>query len=131
MLGAFLGIPAEYIILTNAFGNFTVQDKRIYTSDFRLISPKAALVWEGSVGFDKTLDFKITGRFAEDISTKTTSLGKIASAILHKAGSYIVDVRLAGTIDKPIYKIAPFSVEKIFSEETVDKFKEVFGDIFE
>ncbi len=131
LLNAVLGIPPEYLRLTDAFGNFTIQNRRIYTTDFRILSQKAALLWEGSVGFNKTLDFKITGRFAEDISTKTSSLGKIASAILHKAGTYIVDVRLGGTIDNPAYKIMPFSVDKIFSEETVDKIKDIFGDIFE
>ena len=129
LLDAFLGIPPEYIVLTDAFGNFSISDKRIYTADFRLLSEKAALFWEGSLGLDGTLDFNVTGRFAEDISTKTTSLGKIASAVLHEAGAYIVEARLTGTIDDPQYQIVP-SIKRIFDEKVMDKLKDAIGDIF-
>ncbi len=131
LLDSILGIPPEYLILTDAFGNFSVSDKRIYTRDFKILSQKAALIWEGSVGFDSTLDFNVTGRFAEDITTKFTTFGKIASAILYEAGAYMVEVRLTGTIEKPEYKIVPFPIKKIMNGKVIDKLKDVFGDIFE
>ncbi|UCH11997.1 MAG: hypothetical protein JSW18_04025 [Candidatus Omnitrophota bacterium] len=131
LLDAILGIPPEYLILTDAFGNFSVSDKRIYTRDFKILSQKAALVWEGSVGFDSTLDFNVTGRFAEDITTRATAFGKIASAVLHEAGAYMVEVKLTGTIEKPEYKIVPFPIRKIMKGKVIDKLKDVLGDIFE
>ena len=131
LLDAILGIAPEYLILTDAFGNFSVSDKRIYTKDFKILSQKAALLWEGSVGFDSTLDFNVTGRFAEDITTKATVFGKIASAVLHEAGAYMVEVKLTGTIEKPEYKIVPFPIKKIMNGKVIDKLKDVLGDIFE
>jgi len=129
-LDAMLGIPPEYIVLTDAFGNFSISNKRIHTADFRMLSDKVALVWVGSLGFNGTLDFNVTGRFAEDITTRTTSLGKIASTILHEAGAYIIEAKLTGTIDDPKYKIVP-AINKIFKEEVMDKFKNAIKDIFE
>ncbi|MBN1405572.1 MAG: hypothetical protein JW946_03550 [Candidatus Omnitrophica bacterium] len=126
-----LGIPAEYLTLTDAFGNFSISNKRLYTSDFKMLSQKAAILWEGSVGFDGTLDFNITGRFAEDIVKMTTNFGKIASAVLKEAGAYIVEIRLTGTIDKPKYSVVPFAVEKMLKEKVVDKIKDALGKIFD
>ncbi|GEM_PF-826394 len=131
LLNAILGIPVEYLTLTDAFGNFTIADKRIYTADFRILSQKAALLWEGSLGFDSSLDFGITGRFAEDISTKTNAFGKIASAVLSEAGSYIVEIKLTGTLAQPKYALVPFSVDKIIKEKLGDKLKDALGKIFE
>ncbi|MBU1946438.1 MAG: hypothetical protein KKC54_05695, partial [Nanoarchaeota archaeon] len=97
-LDAVFGVPPEYLTLTDAFGNFTISKKRIHTNDFKILSQKAALLWEGSLGFDQTLDFTVTGRFAEDIIKQTTSLGRLASALLHEAGAYMVEARLKGML---------------------------------
>lgn len=124
-------LPPEYITLTDAFGNFSVHDKRIYTEDFKILSKTASLLGVGSLGLDGTLDFDITGRFAEDIIKKTTEPGKIASAILQEAGSLIMEVKLTGTLANPKYQIIPFPVKRVLKEKVVDKFKDIFGDIFD
>ncbi|MFH0731447.1 MAG: hypothetical protein V2A72_00805 [Candidatus Omnitrophota bacterium] len=130
-LDAILGIPPEYLILTDAFGNFSIFDNRIHTNDFKVLSQKAALLWQGSLGFDGTLDFNVTGRFAGDIIKMTNSLGKIASAVLDEAGAYIVEAKLTGTLKEPKYSIVPFPIKKILNEKVVDKVKDIFGDIFQ
>lgn len=124
-------LPPDYVTLTDAFGNFSVYNNRIRTEDFKMLSKTASLLWVGWLGFDGTLDFNITGRFAEDIVKKTTEPGKIASAILREAGSLIMEIKLGGTLAQPKYQIVPFPVQRIFKEKVVDKFKDIFGDIFE
>ncbi|NQT89690.1 MAG: hypothetical protein HQ558_00350 [Candidatus Omnitrophica bacterium] len=131
MVEIVFGMPPEYITLTDAFGNFALENNRIYTEDFKMLSKVASLLWVGSLGFDGTLDFNITGRFAEDIAKQTTQPGKIASAILREAGDLIMEIRLGGTLAKPKYQIIPFPVKRILREKVVDKIKDIFGNIGE
>jgi len=126
-----LMVPPENIVLTDAFGNFTIANNRVYTEDFKLLSKVASLLWVGSIGFDSTLDFNITGRFAENVIKQTTEPGRIASAILHEAGSLIMEVRLTGTLKEPIYQIVPFPLKRIFKEKVVDALNDIFGNIGE
>ncbi|NQT95046.1 MAG: hypothetical protein HQ572_01205, partial [Candidatus Omnitrophica bacterium] len=124
-------MPPEYVTLTDAFGNFTVRNNRIHTEDFKMLSKTASLLWVGSLGFDTTLDFNITGRFAEDIIKQTTEPGKIASAILREAGNLIMEIRLTGTLAKPTYQIIPFPLKRIFQEKVVDSLRTIFGNMSE
>jgi hypothetical protein len=126
-----LMIPPEYVVLTDAFGNFTVKNKRVYTEDFKMLSKTASLLWVGSLGFNKTLDFNITGRFAESIIKQVSEPGKIKSAILKEAGKLIAEIRLTGTFDQPRYQIVPFPLERIFKEKIVDTLRGIFGNIAE
>jgi len=123
-----LMVPPENIVLTDAFGNFAIANNRVYTEDFKLLSKVASLLWVGSVGFDSTLDFNITGRFAENVIKQTTEPGRIANAILHQAGSLIMEVRLTGTLKEPIYQIVPFPLKRIFKEKVVDALNDIFGN---
>jgi len=123
-----LMVPPEYVTLTDAFGNFNINKNRIYTEDFKMLSKTASLLWVGSLGFDTTLDFNITGRFAEDIIKQKTEPGKIASAILREAGNLIMEIRLTGTLAKPTYTVVPFPLKRIFKEKVVDTFRDLFGN---
>ncbi len=126
-----LMVPPENIVLTDAFGNFAIDNNRVYTKDFKMLSRAASLLWVGSIGFDSTLDFNITGRFAENVIKRTTEPGRIADAILHQAGNLIMEVRLSGTLKEPIYKIVPFPLKRIFQEKVVDWINDIFGNIGE
>jgi uncharacterized protein involved in outer membrane biogenesis len=131
MMNVLLMIPPEYVILTDAFGNFTISRDRVYTEDFKILSKSASLLWAGSLGFDSTLDFNITGRFAEDIIKQTSEPGRIKSAILREAGRLIMEVHLTGTLAKPNYQIVPFPLKKIFQEKVIDTIRDIFGNIRE
>lgn len=131
MLEVLLMLPPEYVTLTDAFGNFSVHNNRIHTEDFKILSKTASLLWAGSLGFNGTMDFNITGRFAEDIVKQTTQPGKIASALLREAGSLIMEIKLTGSLAKPKYQIVPFPVKRIFQEKVVDRLKDIFGDVFD
>jgi len=131
IMDVLLMVPPEYVTLTDAFGNFSINNSRIYTEDFKILSKTASLLWVGSLGFDTTLDFNITGRFAEDIIKQTTEPGKIASAILREAGNLIMEIRLTGTLAKPTYAVVPFPLKRIFKEKVVDTIKDLFGNISE
>ena len=131
IMDVILMIPPEYVVLTDAFGNFSVSNNRIYTEDFKILSKTASLLWVGSLGFDGTLDFNITGRFAEGVIKQTTEPGRVASAILHEAGNLIMEVYLSGTLEKPVYQIVPFPLKRIFQEKVVNTLKDIFGNIGE
>jgi hypothetical protein len=131
IMDVLLMIPPEYLTLTDAFGNFTIADQRIHTEDFKMLSKSASLLWQGSMGFDTTLDFNVTGRFAESIIKKVSEPGKIKSAILQEAGRLIMEVHLTGTIAKPKYQIVPFPLKKILEEKIVGTIKDIFGNIGE
>jgi hypothetical protein len=131
MMNVLLMIPPEYVVLTDAFGNLTISNDRVYTEDFKMLSKSASLLWVGSLGFDSTLDFNITGRFAENIIKQTSEPGRIKSALLREAGRLIMEVHLTGTLAKPNYQIVPFPLKKIFQEKIVDTIKDIFGNIRE
>jgi hypothetical protein len=131
IMNILLMTPPEYLVLTDAFGNFTISNARIFTEDFKMLSKSASLLWVGSLGFDSTLDFNITGRFAENIIKQTSEPGRIKSAILREAGRLIMEVRLTGTLEKPNYQIVPFPLERIFQEKIVDTIRDIFGNIRE
>ena len=126
-----LMVPPENIVLTDAFGNFAVNNNRIYTEDFKMLSKAASLLWVGSIGFDSRLDFNITGRFAENVIKQTTEPGRIANAILYQAGNLIMEVRLTGTLKDPIYQIVPFPLKRMFKESIVKGINNIFGSIGE
>jgi hypothetical protein len=131
IMNILLMTPPEYLILTDAFGNFTISNARIFTEDFKMLSKSASLLWVGSLGFDSTLDFNITGRFAENIIKQASEPGRIKSAILREAGRLIMEVRLTGTLEKPNYQIVPFPLERIFQEKIVNTIRDIFGNIRE
>ncbi|MFC1807567.1 DUF748 domain-containing protein [Candidatus Omnitrophota bacterium] len=127
MMEVIFMMPPEYVVLTDAFGNFSVKNNRIYTEDFKVLSEAASLLWIGSLGFNGSLDFNVTGRFAEDVIKRTTEPGRIASAILREAGSLIMEIRLTGTLKKPKYQIIPFPVKRILQEKIFGKVSDIFG----
>jgi hypothetical protein len=123
--------PPEYIILTDAFGNFIIERNRIYTEDFKMLSKSASLLWEGSIGLDSSLDFNITGRFAEGIIKQTSEPGRIKSAVLREAGNLIMGIHLTGNLENPNYQIVPFPLQKIFHNKIVNTISDIFGNIQE
>jgi len=125
------GISPEYITLTDAFGNFRLSNGRIYTEDFRILAKSASLLWVGSLGLDGTLDFKITGEFAEELVEDPSQPLAIAKAILREAGNLILDIRLRGTIKQPKYELVPFSSQNRIGEKVLGTVTDIFGDIIE
>ncbi|MDD5504411.1 MAG: hypothetical protein PHV77_03750 [Candidatus Omnitrophica bacterium] len=123
--------PPEYIILTDAFGNFVIEKDRIYTGDFKMLSKSASLLWEGGIGFDRSLDFNITGRFAESVIKQVSEPGRIKNAMLREAGSLIMEVHLTGTLEHPNYQIVPFPLQRIFHDKITNTINDIFGNIQE
>lgn len=120
----------EKVTFKDAVGSFTIENKNIMTNDLQLISDEVVLLWEGRIGFDRTLDFSITTQVTEEYVAKSTTLGKLTTTILGQAGGF-VDMRLTGTLAEPKYAIIPFPVGRILEKQVIKKIKDVFGGIFE
>jgi hypothetical protein len=84
-----------------------------------MLSKKASLLWEGSLGFDGTLDFGITGGIEQDVTKQTSEPGKIVGRVVDEVGRQIMEIRLTGTLAEPRYQLLPFAgIKKIFKKLT-------------
>jgi len=96
------------IILKEAAGTFTIANERVRTEDFTILSDKASIHYNGSIGFDGTLDFLIRNNFVEGLlSDRVSKLGKFFGAVANIAGRIIGETRLVGTIKNPKYEFKP------------------------
>ena len=118
-------IPPEYVTFTDAFGNFTIRDNRVYTEDFTMVTQRASMLWAGSIGFDQTLDLTVTGRFAKEVALQTTEAGKIEGATLNEAGDLVIPFGLEGTIQKPKPTMKPLI--KTIQDKVFKGLKDLFG----
>lgn len=116
--GLFLNLPRE-IIFREGRGNFTVQNERITTRDFTLIAPEQMqLVFDGSLGFDQTLDFNVQTNFNEQFIQQagTTRVGGFALS----GAELLVSSKLKGTVKEPrvVTKLEPQKIlqQKILPE---------------
>jgi len=119
----FLFIPRfQTLVFNKAQGDFTIQEGRAYTDDFVLTSNEITLDCEGSIGFDKTIDFEITPIPAEELSQKIFS-----NDFLKVAG--LAAVRLTGTIENP--QIGTKVLTKEALKAIGENAGKILGEVFE
>lgn len=96
----FLFIPRRQILIfKEAQGNFVIKDSRAFTDSLVLHSDEITLVCEGSIGFDKTIDFEITPIPAQETTENIPAQELFNDTFVKVAG--IAAVTLTGTIEQP------------------------------
>lgn len=121
-LANILFIPGvEKIVFREAHGSFTVGNKAVYTNDTEMHATEMNLIYDGSVDFDGNLDFSITAAFAKNLLTIPSGIGPLRDWLVDKAGNYIGDIKLKGTLKEPKYAIKPFPIDKILQKKLLDR----------
>ena len=132
-ISAVLLIPEfKNFVFTEAYGDFIIQNRKIYTNNARMISTSATLDGKGWIDFNKNIDFDISPKFSELAILKSGSPKKRATSILTQTKGYL-NIRLTGTLDDPRQHVEKFPLRII--EETIggtaDTLKEVIGGILD
>lgn len=95
-------------------GNFTLEKKRIQTSDLVFVTPELQIAVEGAVGLDQTLDLTVTSQASENLRKGSESAQTVGQIIDVIAGVVLPGYRITGTIKSPeIERIRP-TLEKFF-----------------
>lgn len=97
----FLFIPRRQILVfKEAQGDFALHDRRLFTENLTLRSDIIVLACDGSIGFDKTLDFEITPVPVAAGGTQKTPVQDIFNENFARIAGLAI-VTLQGTIDDP------------------------------
>ena len=102
----------EKVMFKEAFAEFDIRDKSLWTEDLRLTSDQINLDWKGKVGFDGTLDFTIYSQTNKNLIRDSADIRKFTTAILGGVSSALT-IKLSGTVQKPKYKIIPVPLDLI------------------
>lgn len=115
------------IVFKEGKGDFLLEDHRLSTNNFELISDPVTMMCAGWVDFEKNIDFDIAADFNEDVIAQSPSLKiqKTVTALLTQGGDYI-SVKITGTTDRPNRKMSLNVMKK-----AADILKEGLKNIFQ
>lgn len=91
--------------ITDAYVDFDIRDRHIYTEDLTLLGKEIAITAEGSVGFDGSLDFVFQNEIRpRDPSEEKEWHEKLRDSIIN-FGKHIKRTKLRGTVSEPEWGI--------------------------
>lgn len=128
-LAGILLIPEfENFVFSDAFTEFSIHDKKVWTNSLVLTGNKADLVGKGWIGFNKEIKLAISPKFKEIEILKSDSKKKDLTAFLTQTHGYIT-INVTGTLDSPKYAVEKSPVKVL--ERTTGTIIEGVQDIFE
>lgn len=130
-LGKSIGfdIPKEDQIksLTNSF---RVENQRLYFDDYQLKGTKADWDITGSVGFDESLDYRVTLSLPMEVARQYVKSGDLLSLLQDKKGRVVLPIRVSGTVKSPKYSLDTSQSEKKLKDEVKTKGEELLKSLF-
>lgn len=109
-LGKFLYLSNfDKIIFKEAYGEFLIANKYLYTNNSYLKSDEMHLFWEGAIGFDGSIDFRLTTQMSPSIQSLIENRN-VFGQILGEIGQ-VTTIRLTGTIKEPKYSVLPLGTD--------------------
>ena len=102
-IGALLGIrDVEVVRFRKFWSNFSVAGGRVLFDGIEIRSADADWSADGSVGFDGSLDYRVTAILSEEISRKYREKSSLTSLISNADGRVVLDFLLTGTSKSPV-----------------------------
>ena len=91
------------LVLDDWTGKFTIRDQRVYGENLRIGSPVSDLRFEGSSGFDGTLDYSLALVLSEALTRKYRGRmpGEISSLLTGNENRLELNLKIGGTTDQP------------------------------
>jgi len=87
---------------------FVITEQRIFTEDLRWLGKLSEMQWNGSVGFDKTLNYDIKAAVsASGMPGASVTEGTPAGPLFKFLTAKVLDLSLTGTLDEPKYSPKP------------------------
>ena len=104
----------EKITFQEAYAHYEVRDEAVHTENLILKGDRATLYGEGSVGFDRSVNFRIGVQFTDpQILERPTKLSQLKNIFISDTGMLSGEVRVSGTLSEPKYRYAPLSTDRI------------------
>ncbi len=94
-------IGLDEVVFRNARATYEVRQKRVHTKDLRLTSDTVELGFDGSCGFDQTLDAIMSIRYSSGVLEGAIETGGIVPFVLGQAEGMISQYKISGTLAKP------------------------------
>jgi uncharacterized protein involved in outer membrane biogenesis len=108
---------------TRFASRLVIQDRKIQMPELVLENPSLRVTGQGSIGFDRSLNFDLVANLSGDLASQLSSrLVGSNQAELH------VPVRVRGTVDSP--KVYP-DVGRMVKERAVEKAKSLLDKLFQ
>lgn len=94
------------IVFDQAYCEFFVKDRFIFTENLILKSNLVNLYGNAKVGFDSSLNGAINVEMGDESAPPTGTFKDLTTALIGQAGKFAV-IKLSGTLQKPEYKFHP------------------------
>ena len=114
------------IVFNEVTADFTIADKNVATSNLVLKAKNVELLAKGGVNFDGIVDFFITTKISENYMKVNSEFARFANVLLAKAGQFIGNIRVSGTIKNPKFELMPPPLDEVLKEG----FKKLLGGFF-
>lgn len=108
-----LGIPEiQDISFNNISGDFTIQDGKISTQNFKLLSRELNVYAKGYCDLNSHLAYNITISLSPELSRRV-NLGRIVSYFTDEAGNLNIELKIGGTFARPEVDWLSGQIEKV------------------
>ena len=94
------------IVFDEAYCEFFVKDKLIFSDNIILKSNLVNLSGNAKIGFDSSLEASINVEMGDEFAPATGTFKDITTALVGQAGKFAT-ITLGGTLQKPEYKFQP------------------------
>ncbi len=94
-------IGLDEVVFRDGHADFDIRDRRFWTKNLNLYSETVDLTFDGSVGFDQTLDLVMDIRYSAGIFEGAVETGGIVPFVVQQASGLISQYKISGTLKKP------------------------------
>jgi hypothetical protein len=82
-------------------GNFTIQERRVYSKNLRLSAADYSVEAEGSVGLDKSVQWNATLTLAPELAQEAARVRAELRQLIDRGGKLAIPFQLSGTVGRP------------------------------
>ncbi len=114
-LSGILDLPGlEKIIFNTASGDFKIANKKLHTSNFKLMSDTINIHLAGNLSFKGDLDFIARAQIEEQDLENLSSVERMLQILLRKTGFLVDKIKIKGNLTKPEYTFISTIPAEIF-----------------
>jgi hypothetical protein len=103
--------PENRVNISQAYGEFTIKNRRISTHNALLWGNNIAIYGDGHMDFDGTIDFTLENKFTQSPIQQVGNWQTTLRDTIIRFGKALGKARLKGTLQKPEWKFDYFDNE--------------------
>lgn len=104
----------ERVAFREAYARFEVKGNTLHAENLILKGDRATLYGQGTVGFDRSIDFRLWVQFTDSsILERPTKLSRLKDIFVNEMGILSGEVRVSGTLAQPKYRYVPLPLNRL------------------